>query len=85
MKIEHIAMWVDDLEKMKEFYETYFEAQAGEKYVNSKKGYAFYFLTICSDTGIKIMKKLLMTNEITFMDHETLRINHISISIGSCN
>lgn len=29
MKIEHIAMYVHELEKAKEFFEKYFEAKAG--------------------------------------------------------
>ncbi len=37
MKIEHIAIWVKDLEKMKTFYEEFFHADAGEKYHNPTK------------------------------------------------
>ena len=32
MKIEHIAIWVDDLEKMRQFYRTYFNVSCGEKF-----------------------------------------------------
>ena len=46
MKIEHIAIWVDDLEKMRQFYRTYFNVSCGEKYVNPKKQYASYFLSL---------------------------------------
>lgn len=45
MKIEHIAIWVSNLEKMKEFYETYFEAKAGPLYHNPTKRFTSYFLT----------------------------------------
>ncbi len=45
MKIEHLAIWVDDLERMREFYMKYFRTKSGEKYINSKKGFASYFLT----------------------------------------
>lgn len=34
MKIEHIALWTKDLERLRSFYEHYFRAKAGEKYVN---------------------------------------------------
>src|SRR5690606_1465352 len=37
MKISHIAIWVQDLERMKDFYEMYFSARAGEKYHNPAK------------------------------------------------
>lgn len=34
MKIEHVALWVTDLELVKAFYEKYFEAKAGDRYHN---------------------------------------------------
>ena len=45
MRIDHIAVWVDDLEIMRKFYQTYFDATCGEKYRNDKKNYTSYFLT----------------------------------------
>lgn len=30
MEIEHIGLWVNDLEMMKDFYTTYFNATAGD-------------------------------------------------------
>lgn len=44
MKIEHLAIWVEDLEAMREFYVTYFNFTSGGKYTNEKKGYSSYFL-----------------------------------------
>ena len=34
MRIEHVAMYVEDLEKTKEFFIKYFDAAAGEQYYN---------------------------------------------------
>ena len=34
MKMEHIAMYVNDLERAKDFFTYYFHAEAGEKYHN---------------------------------------------------
>ena len=45
MRIEHIAIWTQDLERLKTFYETHFAAAANEKYINPTKGFASYFLT----------------------------------------
>lgn len=36
MKIEHIAIWVKDLDKMKCFYEKYFGVTSSELYYNKK-------------------------------------------------
>ena len=36
MHIEHIAIWTHDLERLRQFYETYFEGRADAKYVNPR-------------------------------------------------
>ena len=57
MKIEHLAIWVKDLEKMKDFYQTYFEARAGELYINEKKQFHSYFLSFGqSATRLELMQ-----------------------------
>ena len=45
MKIEHIALYVNDLERAKDFFTRYFHATAGEKYHNPKTGFQSYFLS----------------------------------------
>lgn len=39
MKIEHIAMYVKDLERAKDFFTHYFHVAAGEKYHNPESGF----------------------------------------------
>jgi len=57
MIIEHIAIWTNQLEKMKEFYCTYFEGVAGEKYTNPEKKFESYFLQFASGSRLELMKK----------------------------
>lgn len=45
MNIDHIAIWTDDIEIMRNFYLTYFDVTCGEKYVNPVKNFASYFLS----------------------------------------
>lgn len=45
MKLHHIAIWVDDIDKMRNFYTTYFDTTCGEKYYNPKRGYTSYFIS----------------------------------------
>jgi len=82
VKIEHLAIWVSDIEKMRAFYETYFKAVAGEKYVNSKKEFTSYFLSFSEGARLELMHK----PEIASMPHqgnERLGIIHFAISVGS--
>jgi lactoylglutathione lyase len=58
MKIEHLAIWVDDLELMKAFYLKYFDTTAGEKYTNQKNQYTAYFIYFGEDkTRLELMHK----------------------------
>jgi lactoylglutathione lyase len=57
MKIAHLAIWTRDIEKMKDFYEKYFEAASNEKYVNEKKGFESYFLTFDGATSLELMRR----------------------------
>lgn len=56
MKIEHIAVWTHDLEKLRAFYEKYFGARANDKYINPKKGFASYFLSFDEGCRLEIMQ-----------------------------
>jgi lactoylglutathione lyase len=38
-RIEHIALWVDDLDVLSTFYARAFGAQVGQRYVNAAKGF----------------------------------------------
>ena len=56
MQIEHVAIWTHDLERLKIFYETYFDAAAGPKYVNERRGFESYFLTFESGARLELMQ-----------------------------
>lgn len=56
MKIDHLAIWVDDIEMLRQFYMKYFATTCGEKYVNTKRNYTAYFLSFGEDnTRIELM------------------------------
>ncbi|WP_088810193.1 MULTISPECIES: VOC family protein [unclassified Listeria] len=80
MKIEHVAIWVKDLEVMRQFYEQYFEATSSEKYVNETKGFASYFLTMASDCRIELMTRRDIVSE---KEGEQFGYAHLAISLGS--
>jgi len=80
MKIEHVAIWVKDLEGMKSFYETYFNGVSNEKYHNKVKQFESYFITFAEGARLEIMRKAGVDQP----DHDD-RIGwaHIAISLGS--
>lgn len=53
MKIDHLALWCDDVETMRTFYMKYFGCASNEKYYNPTKKYTSYFLSF-DDKGCRI-------------------------------
>lgn len=56
-EINHIAMYVSDLEKSKDFYVKYFGAVSNKKYCNPNTGLETYFLSFDGDVRLEIMKR----------------------------
>ncbi|MGX7030101.1 VOC family protein [Vagococcus zengguangii] len=78
MKIEHIGLWVADLEKMKHFYETFFNAQVGELYHNQTTGFRSYFLSFETGGRLEIMNR----EDITSPASEALGYAHLALEVG---
>lgn len=58
MKIEHLAIWTEDIEKMSLFYTTYFDCTRNDKYYNPQKKYTSYFLSFKGgDCRIELMHR----------------------------
>ncbi|MBD1260133.1 VOC family protein [Maribacter polysiphoniae] len=82
MKIEHLAVWVRDLERMKDFYGTYFEAVAGEKYHNPNKNFTSYFLSFDEGPRLELMYNPNISENLPG-DVVHLGLVHFAISVGS--
>jgi len=57
MILEHVAIWTDNLEQLKQYYIKYFGATANEKYTSKQNQFHSYFLTFKSGARIEIMTK----------------------------
>lgn len=80
MRIEHIALWVKDLELVKDFYCDYFEASANDLYHNPTKGFQSYFLTSKEGSSLEIMTR---TDIVEGHSPEMLGWAHIAFSVGN--
>lgn len=83
MKIEHIAIWVKDLEKTKAFYEKYFGAISNEKYYNPTKKFESYFLSFENGSRLEIMRKPDIQENNSSYDAQQFGIVHLAFSTGS--
>jgi lactoylglutathione lyase len=83
MRIEHIAIWAHDLEKLRSFYTTYFGGQSNEKYVNPSKNFSSYFITFDNGCRLELMHKPEIPISVNDVDKQFTGIIHIAFSLGS--
>ena len=82
MQIEHLALWVRDLEGMRDFYLKYFDTTSGEKYVNPAKQFTAYFILFGEG---KTRLELMTRPDITAVDGKrgfNMGLAHFTISVG---
>ena len=81
MKIEHIALYVCDLEGAKAFFETYFDAVSNDGYHNPRTDFRSYFLSFSDGSRLEIMTKPDLTDSGNLLDR--FGYAHIAFSLGS--
>lgn len=83
MKIEHIAIWVKDLEKSRVFYQKYFGAISNEKYHNPVKNFQSYFLSFENGCRLEIMTSPDIKESENSYEFQRYGIIHLAFSVGS--
>lgn len=81
MKIEHVALYAENLEEMKAFFERYFEARSSGLYHNPRTGFQSYFLSFAEGARLEIMKKPEM--EKSSRTRTRTGLIHLALSVGS--
>ena len=88
MKIEHIAIWVKDIDRVCEFYRKYFGGVVQPLYHNPAKQFTSKFITFDDGARLEIMHRpdisycrsaIMSENQHT----EYLGFTHLSFSVGS--
>ncbi len=83
INIEHLAIWTENLEKVKDFYIKYFDMQCSEKYYNPTKQFTSYFLSFKnSNVRIELMHRPGILQHIGEKGI-TNGLAHFTISVGS--
>lgn len=83
MHIEHLAMWVKDIELMKDFYCHYFNATPNNKYINEKKHFQSYFLSFEGGPRIELMQMPGVPDSKDDVYDQFTGLIHFAISLGS--
>jgi len=82
MKIEHIALWSKDIEKLKDFYIEFFDAKCNDKYTNTDKAFESYFLSFDDGARIEIMQ-VPKLNDRDDLNKSIVGLAHFAMSVGS--
>jgi lactoylglutathione lyase len=81
MKINHVALFTDQLEEMRLFYVTYFNGKSNQLYQNKSKGFSSYFISFEENTRLELMSRNDVKEKYTVQDH--LGYIHLAFSAGS--
>lgn len=85
MKIDHVGIWVKDLDKMTIFYQKYFKGVSGERYHNPLKKFTSCFIEFPAGPRLELMHNPDIIRDNEYSDEKQLGYIHISFSVGSEN
>ncbi len=81
MKIDHIAMYVNDPDAARDFFVRYFDGKSNDGYYNEKTGFRSYFISFDDGARLEIMNKPEMADEEKPLNRTGFI--HIAFSVGS--
>lgn len=86
MKLEHVALWTDRLEILREYYVNYFQGVAGPKYHNPGKRFSSYFITFNNGLRLELMSMpSVISNRNDIMGPQHTGWIHIAFEVDSRN
>ena len=81
MRIEHIALYVNDLDAARDFFVNYLGAESNSGYHNTRTDFRSYFLTFGDGARLELMNKPNMPDPAK--DPSRTGYAHIAFSVGS--
>ena len=81
MKIEHIALYVNDLEKARDFFVNYLNGTSNTGYHNPKTDFRSYFISFEDGARLELMHKPEMSDNEKHLNRTGYA--HVAFSLGS--
>jgi lactoylglutathione lyase len=79
VRIEHVAIWVRDLDSMRSFYIDVLGATSGQRYHNPVTGLQSYFISLGEGPRLELMHKPALDPR----PNATTGYAHIALALGS--
>jgi lactoylglutathione lyase len=83
MRIEHIAIWTNQLENMRIFYERFFNGRSNKKYHNQVKDFQSYFLEFDTGARLELMQRPGIPENANDNIKQSTGLIHFAMSVGS--
>lgn len=83
IRIEHIACWTEDLDRLAGFYQRYFNAEVGDVYRNPGKGYASRFLRWPDGARLELMHTTQLAPVQAAPGAQRMGLTHLALALGS--
>ena len=81
MNIEHVALYVNDLEAARDFFVTFLDGRANDGYRNVNTGFRSYFIRFDGGARLEVMSKPGMTDDPKGLNRSGFA--HVAFSVGS--
>jgi len=81
MKIEHIALYVNDLEAARDFFVIYLDGKSNDGYHNPRTGFRSYFIRFDDGARLELMNKPEMVDQ--EKNPNRTGYAHVAFSVGS--
>lgn len=86
MIIEHIAIWTNNIELLKEYYVKYFDGFSNEKYTNNEKQFSSYFISFKSGARLELMSMPdILENANDTLNKQHQGIIHLAFGVHTKN
>jgi lactoylglutathione lyase len=85
VRIEHVAFWTDDLDRLASFYELYFGARIGPPYRNDAKGFESRFVEFAAGARVELMRTTQLHPLELPAGAQRKGLTHLALVVGTEN
>jgi lactoylglutathione lyase len=82
VRIEHVALWVRDLEGMRDFYVASLDGESGARYENPRTGFRSYFISFGGGARLELMSRAAEAKG-TPPESRDIGYAHVAFRLGS--
>lgn len=83
VRIEHVALWTDDIERLAQFYARYLGADVGPLYANPARGYESRFLSFGGGARLELMRSSRLAPVRHEHGAQRMGLTHLAIALGA--